>query len=186
MVMNNLAVRGSIKDVSGDTSIAQSLEDITTIVIMDTSLSMDYADSPDGTSRHAYASIQLEQVQAKYPGQIALVSFGDCPVFCANGIPNKPHGTTDMVLALQYVKVADDIPDMNFILISDGDPDDEWQTLAIAEQFKNKIDTIYIGPEGGYGEQFLRRLSAATGGTFSCNILGKYLSEAILNLLEAK
>jgi hypothetical protein len=37
-------------------------------------------------------------------------------------------------------------------------------TLAAAAKFTQRIDTIFVGPEGGRGVAFLAKLAAASGG----------------------
>ncbi len=64
---------------------------------------------------------------------------------------------------MKYVQLADGL-DIKFILISDGEPNEERATLNLAKQFKSKIHTVYIGPETGSGRKFLERLAEATGG----------------------
>jgi Mg-chelatase subunit ChlD len=54
---------------------------------------------------------------------------------------------------------------MRFIVISDGEPDDEKEALKVAKTFKNRIDTIFVGREGAEGQDFLNRLAKASGGS---------------------
>lgn len=71
----------------------------------------------------------------------------------------------DLAGGLRFIKVADEIPGMKFILVSDGDPDDRPGALTIAQTFKNHIDVIYVGPENNpSGRDFLYRLAQSTGG----------------------
>ena len=51
-------------------------------------------------------------------------------------------------------------------LISDGEPDDEAAALAAARRFPAAVNVFYCGPEGGPGQDFLRRLAQATGGQY--------------------
>ena len=60
-------------------------------------------------------------------------------------------------------------------------------TLSEARKFTSKIDTIFVGPEGDPGREFLKKLSAATGGisiTNQAEQLGK-LSDNITRLIAA-
>jgi hypothetical protein len=133
------------------------------ICLIDTSGSMHTCDSRNGKSRYQVACDELKNLQASLPGKIAVISFSSEVLFCPNGVPFDYGNGTRMDKALDFARIAD-VPDMRFILISDGDPDDERDTLDAARKFKNKIDTIYVGPENGSGREFLRKLSNACGG----------------------
>lgn len=52
-----------------------------------------------------------------------------------------------------------DAADMRFIVVSDGEPDSERETLDVAARYQGRIDTIYVGPEDGAGREFLSRLA---------------------------
>ena len=65
--------------------------------------------------------------------------------------------------ALRFIKIADGAG-IKLILISDGEPDSPSETLRVARTFTTKIDTVFIGQPGSPGAEFLRSLSAATGG----------------------
>ena len=85
--------------------------------------------------------------------------------------------------ALDFARVAD-VPDMRFILISDGEPTDESSALTAARKYKNKIDTIYVGPENEKaGQDFLKRLAKASGGQalqdFKVNALGSNIQKLL-------
>lgn len=181
-------VPGSILNVAGDRSIAEVLATVSTIILFDRSSSMDTTDAPPlensklPSSRYDYAIRKLAAVQNQTPGKIAIVSFSDRPMFHPDGIPGKPSGTTDMADGLRFIQIADGCG-IQFILISDGEPDDDVATLAIARQFETPIDTIYVGPVGGEGEDFLRRLSALTGGRSVTNAFGTLLDVTILQLM---
>lgn len=95
---------------------------------------------------------------------MALLSFSSDVVFCPNGIPFQFGGMTDLAKALKFAKVADLASGMRFIVISDGEPDDEKEALAVAKTYRNRIDTIFVGREGAEGQDFLNRLAKASGG----------------------
>jgi uncharacterized protein with von Willebrand factor type A (vWA) domain len=164
--MNNQIVVGSISAIAHQTnkSIAETFTSCDCIVIVDTSGSMAQNDSRGGHSRYDVACDELAQLQASLPGKIAVIAFSSEPVFCPGGVPQYLGGGTNMAQALHFTKIAD-VPGMQFILISDGEPDNERNTLAVARTYKNKISTIYVGPEERpAGRDFLSRLAAATGG----------------------
>lgn len=165
-IMNNQIVIGSISAIAHQTnkSIAETFASCDCIIIVDVSGSMDQKDSRGGRSRYDIACDELAQLQASLPGKIAVIAFSNEPVFCPGGVPLYQGGGTNMAKALRFTKIAD-IPGMRFILISDGEPDNERETLAVAQTYHNKISTIFVGPEERpAGRDFLNRLAAATGG----------------------
>jgi len=166
--MNNTAIiPGSISAIStaSGKSLAESFLNCDIVTIIDVSGSMNTHDSRNNQSRYDVACEELAHIQKANPGKIAVVSFSDTTQFCPGGIPIMQGDGTKLAHALAFVKVAD-VPGMRFILVSDGRPDNEQEALNMARTFKNKIDVIYVGPEGDtHGAQFLAQLSAATGGT---------------------
>lgn len=160
---NNAIVQGSLSQIAAQSgkSLAESFIHCDAVVIVDTSGSMD-ANDAQGVTRYTAACRELTALQATQPGRIAVISFSDRAVFCPGGIPEFLGSGTDMAAALQFARIAD-VPGMGFYLISDGQPDDEGETLRIARQFQNRINTIFVGPEGDRGQEFLQRLAAATG-----------------------
>jgi hypothetical protein len=73
---------------------------------------------------------------------------------------------------------------MQFFLISDGEPDDEHEALAVAATFENKINTIYVGPESGFmGIEFLERLANSTGGQHKISELTRALGSTVERLM---
>ncbi len=168
MSSSTAIVKGSISDLAqrSNTSIAEAFMQADVVVIMDVSGSMDNRDSRGCRTRYDVANEEMAKIQALNPGKIAVVAFSDGVVFVPGGQPPLLGGGTDLTRALQFVKVADGAVD--FILISDGQPDDEVTALAEARTFRSRIDVVYVGPEGDLygGRQFLQRLAAARGGKF--------------------
>lgn len=164
--MNAHIIKGSLGAIAHEQgkSIAESFVNADAIIIVDTSGSMTACDSRDGRSRYDIACEELKNLQASLPGKLALLSFADDVIFCPNGIPFYFGGSTDLAKALKFAKMGDLSSGMRFIVISDGEPDDENEALKVAKTFKNRIDTIYVGPEGGAGQEFLKRLAKASGG----------------------
>lgn len=160
-------VRGSLGDLAqrGGISIAESFLSADAIVVVDISGSMESEDGRGGQSRYAVACQELATLQERNPGKVAVVAFSDRAQFVPGGRPPSV-GTlgagTDMAEALRFVKVADGL--VGIVLVSDGEPNDESGTLTVARGFKSRISTIFVGPEGGYGQEFLRRLAKASGG----------------------
>ena len=162
----NAIIPGSLSAIAKqeNKSIAETFVNADCIVIVDTSGSMENHDSRGGKSRYEVACEELAELQNSYPGKIAVLSFSGETIFCPNGVPINLTGSTDMAKALQFAKIAD-VPGMQFILISDGEPNSETDTLKIAKTYNNKISTIYVGPEDKpTGRDFLYRLAQETGG----------------------
>lgn len=158
-------VKGSLSNIArkNNQPLAESFLNADVIVLLDDSGSMSVNDAPNGLTRREAADNELKKLQANYPGKIALIAFADYPLFCPNGSVMPCGGSTDMVAALKFIKVADDCG-LKLVLVSDGAPNDEDETLRIAATFTSKIDAIYIGRENGSGQHFLDRLMAVTGG----------------------
>lgn len=188
MANNQQMVQGSLSAVTkkkGE-SLAAGFLNVKAFVMVDVSASMGANDAGNGKSRYDAACEQLERLQKENPGEIAVGCFSSRAEFCPGGIPVMIGSMTDMVAALRLMKMADACG-IRLILISDGEPNDESSTLREASKFTSKIDTIFVGPEGDPGREFLRKLSAATGGisiTNQTEQLGK-LSDNITRLIAA-
>lgn len=168
---------------AGGMSLAESFLSADAILLVDTSGSMGANDAPGRKTRFDAAEAQLRRLQAQMPGRLAVIGFSSVVEFAAGGIPIRQGGGTDMAAALRFVQPADDTG-VKFILISDGEPNDEAETLAVARSFKSPIDTIFIGPEGDEngGRLFLERLANISGGKSVSNGVAK-LDTPVLELL---
>lgn len=162
----NQLVKGSLADVAkarGET-LAESFLDADCIVIVDVSGSMESEDAAGGKSRYKVACDELAALQSTMPGKIAVIAFSHETVFCPNGVPLNIGGSTDLAGALTFAKAAD-VPDMRFVVISDGEPNDSTSALAVAKSYQNRIDVIYVGSEiSPTGRDFLTKLAKASGG----------------------
>lgn len=160
-------VKGSLTDIAKATgaSLAETFLGADVVVIVDTSSSMDAPDAPGGQTRYDAACKELANLQATIPGKVAVISFASHGqiMFCPNGQPFNLQGGTDLAGALTFAKVAD-VPDMRFVVISDGQPDSEREALKVAAGYQNRIDTIFVGPENGPGLTFLAKLASAKNG----------------------
>ena len=159
-------VAGSLADVARNahTSLAESFLSADCICIVDVSSSMNDHDGRDGMSRYEVACDELAALQQTLPGKIAVLAFSEKTVFCPNGVPIQMGGGTDLAGALTFAKVAD-VADMRFIVISDGEPDDQSAALRVAKTYTQRIDVIYVGSEvSPRGRDFLTRLAKASGG----------------------
>jgi Mg-chelatase subunit ChlD len=165
--MSNAIIPGSLTAISQSTgkALAESFLSCDALILLDMSGSMESCDTPTGESRRKVATNHLIRLQKNNAGKLALICFADSVVFCPAGIPQNCGGSTHLDRGLSYIKPADDC-DMKIIVISDGSPNDAEKALKIASGFKNKIDTIFVGPEDDRegGRAFLERLAAATGG----------------------
>lgn len=185
---NQSIVAGSLSAVSkkAGSSIAMGFMGVKALVMVDVSGSMMDTDAGGGQTRYDMAVKQLEILQAENPGEVGVCCFSNEAQFCPGGVPIMLSGGTDMTAALRMMFMADNTG-IRLILISDGEANDEEKTLALARKFKSKIDTVFVGSETGLGREFLRRLSAATGGisiTTEVKKLGE-LSDNITRLLAA-
>ncbi len=182
--MSNSIIPGSIGAIATATgkSIAETFVNADLVVIVDTSGSMSIEDSRGGRSRYSVACEELANLQASHPGKIAVLAFSDTTIFCPNGKPVYLGGTTDMAESLRFAKIAD-VPGMQFVLISDGEPNDPNETLRVAKTYQNKISTIYVGPEDRpAGRDFLQKLSREAGGQFVTADRAKELKASIEKL----
>lgn len=167
--MNNqiaTTTQGSLQDVAKQSglSVAETFIGADVVIIVDESGSMGARDARGGQSRHNVALEELAKLQSTLPGKIAVIAFSDNVVFVPGGQPILLGGGTDLKRALEFAKVAD-VADMRFIVISDGEPDDEQGALRVAENFEGRIDAIFVGPESEqFGRHFLAKLAHANGG----------------------
>jgi uncharacterized protein with von Willebrand factor type A (vWA) domain len=154
---------GSLQDAATKQgiSIQEAFMQCEIVVILDQSGSMDERDTRDGRSRFEVADDELAKIQAGYPGKVALVCFSDTPEFIFSGIPNRIGRGTDMAKALRFAKIADGA--CQIVIVSDGEPDSERETLDVARTYDYPINTIYIGRDRD-GQRFLDELARATGG----------------------
>jgi len=74
---------------------------------------------------------------------------------------------------------------MRFIVISDGQPDNEERALVVARRFASTIDVVYVGPEDDLagGRRFLEKLAAVSGGQFTTSDRAHELAAKVERLL---
>ena len=177
--MNTALIPGSLQAIAqrDGMSLAESFISADAIILVDVSGSM--AGTP-----YQQACEELRKLQQDLPGKIAVIAFSDRPEFAPAGTPRFISGGTDLARALAFVHVADAC-DIRFIVISDGYPNDAEQALAQARKFTSRIDTVFIGSEGGAGADFLKQLAAASGGQYSKNAVSDVAERAKVLLLTA-
>lgn len=182
---NNAIIPGSLGAVAKaqNQSIAESFVNSSAIIIVDTSSSMAACDSRGGKSRYDVACEELRILQMNLPGKLALLSFSDDVIFCPNGIPFDYGSMTDLAKALKFAKMGDLASGMRFIVISDGEPNSEEEALKVATTYRNRIDSIFVGPEGSSGASFLKRLAKASGGQTVTADRVKELAASVQKLL---
>lgn len=185
MSTNTKLVAGSIGAIAKQQGqpIAATFISAEIIAIVDVSGSMATHDTRDSQSRYDVACQELAALQAKHPGKTAVVAFSDRSQFCPGGVPICEGGGTDLAGALRFVRVADGT--VRFVVISDGLPDDAEEALKVARQFTSRIDTVYVGPEGGSGAGFLLRLANAAGGEHVTTEVSKLCGQVERLLLTA-
>lgn len=166
--MSQALTTGSIKDLAqkNGAPLAETFLNVAALVLFDRSDSMSDRDcltdlGPE--QRYTVARAQLQRLQAEAPGKWGIVQFNHFVDFVPGGVPDLPGGTTNIAAALEFIRPVDGAG-VRIILISDGQPDNASAALDAARKFKTKIETVYIGPEGGEGAEFLRRLADLTGG----------------------
>ena len=182
--MSKALIKGSLSDTANGRTLAESFLSADAILIVDMSGSMACEDAPGGIARWDAAEAELTRLQKENPGKLAVIAFSSTVEFCPTGIPPHLGGGTDMAAALRFVKPADGTG-VKFILISDGEPDDKMDVLNVAYSFESKIDTVYIGPEGGDGAAFLSKLAKQSGGVFAQSNAPGMMSESVTLLLRA-
>jgi len=187
--MSKALVKGSLSALSqrDNLSLAESFLNVDAVLLVDMSGSMAAEDAPGGLARWDAAENELRRLQEQLPGKLAVIAFSSEVQFCPSGVPIRFGGGTDMAKALHFVRPADGLG-IRFILISDGQPDDEKKTLKVARSFKSRIDTVYIGPEDGgvwSGRDFLAKLAAESGGIATQSKAPGLLAEQVTLLLTA-
>lgn len=171
---------GSLADVAGRHGIRveQAFMMAAVVVLFDSSISM-IQRLRSGETRYDAAIRELAALQRGRPGEIAVVSFADAPYFRPLGIPQQPDGRTNLALALEFVRLADEF-DMQFVIITDGEPDSEGEALREAKRFRHRLNTVYIGddPEGE-AAHFLAHLARQSGGKRIVSVDAMNMSTAI-------
>ena len=170
--MNHEITKGSIADLmqNENVSLAESFMTCECVVLFDVSGSMDTIDNGYKETRFERGKKELKSIQAEMPGKYAIIQFADRVDFMPGGVPMMwmSGGGTDLTAALKYAKIADEIPDMRFVVISDGEPNNNTTALKVASGYKNRIDTIFIGEEhntwSAHARDFMRQLAQMSGG----------------------
>lgn len=186
--MSRFVVPGSIAAVaeSNHTTLAEAFLGCEIMAIVDVSGSMAAEDSRGGKSRWSTAAEELTKLQASHPGKVGLIAFSDRAQFYPGGVLPQVGdlgGGTGLDRALEYAKIVDGT--VRYVVVSDGQPDDEAACLRVAATMQSEIDCIFVGPEGGPGAAFLAKLARRKGGSFataaSADLLGEKIGALMLN-----
>lgn len=190
--MNKALVKGSVAQVAADSGkkVEEVIMEAEILVLIDQSGSMNARDGRGHSSRYDVADEELAKIQRDHPGKIVVVSFSDDVQVNLDGRPTRFGGGTDMEKALTYVYEAGVDGLLTIVLVSDGEPDDSYtggaDTMAAAARFSSPIHTIFVGPDGGEGAAFMRRLAKATGGKPYVSVKPGELGAGVIALLEDK
>lgn len=181
-------VPGSLASVaaSNGISIAEAFTNADHMVLVDVSGSMEIRDSRGGLSRYDVACQELATLQRDLPGRLAIVAFASRPQFCPAGVPMFTDATgsgTAIAEALKFAKPVDGL--MDLWIISDGQPGDGPEALAIARRMQSRISGVYVGPKGGEGADFLRELCAIRGGQAAESSAAIGLAATVQRMLAA-
>lgn len=156
-------------------SFAEAFMHVEAIICCDISGSMDQRDvAAEGgpCSRWEEANRQLQRLQARFPGRLAVVAFSDTAEFCPDGTLPSVRGGTNLLGALQFISPAAAC-NIRFIVCSDGEPDSVSETLDYARSLKTRIDTVHIG-SSVRGKQFMEELARCS--------MGQAIDESVLEL----
>lgn len=144
-------------------TLAETFLSCDLIVLVDVSGSMQAQDAPGGATRYDAACRELAQLQANHPGKLGVIAFSTSPVFCPGGQPPLLAAGTDLAAALDYAHLVDGLCEL--VVISDGEPNSQGDALTAAKRYREStISCVFVGPEGGPGADFLRKLATASRG----------------------
>lgn len=152
------------KTASSLSEIAQKLKQErkpqTLLLICDVSGSMATRDCPGGRRRIDV----LKEALCDFRDAVIVIFSSNAFLISSPDLLPEPGGTTNMAAAIREARLR--AVGKRIVLLSDGEPDSESDALAEAQFLRQPISTIYCGPPGGPGEEFLRRLAQITGGKF--------------------
>ncbi len=156
------------------------------VVILDVSYSMDDRDAMykgQRVRRIDAAKAQLIEIQAQFPGQVAIIAFSDEAQAVPGGVAQEPNGWTNLHLALELARQAD-TGAMKFCIISDGLPQMQESAYREAEKFSVPLDVIYVGGQSE-GRRFMQDFAQKTGGQFYTDASTMQLTVTIAKMLTA-
>jgi len=185
--MSNELMRRQLEDSLDLTNLNDVMKaEEVVMLLIDTSGSMSsYVDHING--KRAIDALREVVAEIKQVGHVPMIAFGgpyDCQVRFVDNVP-EPDGGTPLHAAIPMAKTYGA---NRLVVISDGGPDLPGECMSEARTFGGKIDVVFVGPAGSSGEQFLRDMAAATGGTCGLGDLKnvKLLSKGIIGLLAGE
>lgn len=186
-IIKSGVVKGSLQDVSERTGspLATTFMNAAVAVLCDTSISMEDRDG-QADSRYERMVQELAHLQNSKEGQVAVFSFSSDVVWCPGGVPTNLRGMTAMERGIDLWRKYNlhRMPDMQFFLISDGEPSNEQATLEAAQKFGKPINTIFVGdPDNYQAQDFLKQLARATRATHQDDFTVDKLADRIVALL---
>jgi len=107
----------------------------------------------------------LRDVMSTYPDAKILCFSSNINKVSGKSIPD-PNGSTNLAKAFKYINdnvIASERPE-RVVLISDGEPDDEYDALEWSKNLSLPIDIIFIGKKESKGYRFMQKLASTTGG----------------------
>ena len=139
---------------------AKDVQSRPTVLVCDCSGSM--SDMAKTATKIAILAKTVNTLQTQF-SNIKIIRFSSSAQLVSELHPSASGGTAlhkalDLAVSLRPAKV---------IVLSDGIPDNEDAALRSASKLSCPISCIYIGPEGGFGWEFLKRLATGKGGQFS-------------------
>lgn len=149
-------------------------------LLLDVSGSMD-SKMANGKSREVGLQETVKEITKERP--VKMIAFGgrDGGAYLVTAIPSSGGGTP-LHLAIDLAKQKEC---GRCVVISDGCPDSVSAAMEAAKKFGGRIDVVFVGNPGEYGEEFLKQLAESTGGTEFHGDLGvpKELGGKIMGLL---
>lgn len=151
-------------------------------LLLDTSGSM--GESIGGGKKRIHGLRETAQaLQSERAMPIIQFGNGHEPSVITNERIPDPCGGTPMALAIDLA-IAQKAG--RIVIISDGCPDSQGAAMESAARFGGRIDVVFVGRPGEYGESFLKKLAESTGGESFTGDLSKpkEISSGIMRLLN--
>lgn len=113
---------------------------------------------------------------------VPVAAFGGRAIHLVEDRIPDPAGNTPLTEAIKF---GHNQGATHLVVVTDGQPSNEWSALEVARAFGGIIDVFYIGDENGFGLDFAKRLAAATGGSVNLTDINapKELAAGIAGLL---
>lgn len=165
--------------------LAAALMDVALVVMIDDSSSMEAKDCEGGVSRKRKAQEEIERLQKENAGKILVIEFAGQAEIRLDGLLKHDVGYgTNMTEALRVAQQFDGTG-VNFVMVSDGEPDREADVIALARTFKTPIQTVFVGNRylEHDGVAFLKRLADVTGGKYQVSLKPAELAAPLTAIL---